>query len=158
MVWAYINERATGGAVASFPWGKALDGWCFLLVLFFCAERKGQVLKDVALINEIPRLRSGWQRGGTLRMTRRRDCLSDMEHNWTRTALLAIAKGIAPSKSSIPYLLPVWTQFPITSLMSGRYGGRSSLRFRGKHLQFGPDLVCLLPSIAPFQSRVGSVL
>ena len=38
-----MKERRVG-AVASLPWGRALGGWCFLLVLFFCAERKGQIL------------------------------------------------------------------------------------------------------------------
>ena len=36
-----MKERRVG-AVASLPWGRALGGWCFLLVLFFCAKRKGQ--------------------------------------------------------------------------------------------------------------------
>ena len=39
-----MKERRVG-AVASLPWGRALGGWCFLLVLFFCAERKGQNIK-----------------------------------------------------------------------------------------------------------------
>ena len=28
MVRAYLFNRATGGAVASLPWGRALGGWC----------------------------------------------------------------------------------------------------------------------------------
>ena len=41
MVRGYLNERATGGAVASSPYrGRPWRGWMLLLVLFFAPKKR----------------------------------------------------------------------------------------------------------------------